>query len=155
MEQVRQLVESDPAQLETLIHLFCHGHQRVTQRAAWVLGNLSPETLLPFWLRILERAKQPDAGDAVKRNVMRVLQHTDLPEDLQGVAWDLAFRLAETRSEAIAVRAFAFSVMERICIQMPELKGELIALAQQERPYTQKGLLNRIQKVQKRQGASE
>lgn len=144
MLRIQDEVKQNAALLEELIELFCHAPYRIQQRAAWVVGNLPEVLIKPYLNQIMDACANSPANDAVKRNTMRLLQFSDIPEDVAGTAWNLSFYLAEKRDEAIAIRAFAIGVLANLAGNFPELKGELIALLEQEMPYTQKGLLKRM-----------
>jgi len=150
MLRIQARVEEDEEMLDALFTLFQQGSKKEVQRSAWVIGTLPLEYLSAKWAILLERAAEDKSGDAIKRNVMRQLQFADLPEKEESAAWDLAFRLASARSEAIAIRAFAFGCLEKMARKYPELIPETLALAEQELPYTNKGLENRIRHVIRR-----
>lgn len=149
MLRIQEAVETDPDKLNELMDLFCSAPYRVQQRAAWVAGSLPPKLTAPFLPRIIEVCRSFPSNDSVKRNSMRLLQFSKIPEELSGLAWDLSFKLASKREEAIAIRAFAIGVLHKLTKEYPELSDELIALLEQEAPYTKKGLLNRIQNTLK------
>lgn len=150
MLKVQEWVGRDKERIRVLFSLLKENDYRKNQRAAWVIGNMPGELIREHWKELLEAAENPSASDSVKRNTLRLLQSFLPEEELLGKVWEFAFHMAAKRDEPIAVRAFAFGTMENICRVFPELKTEMKELALQERPYTQKGLLNRIERVLKR-----
>ena len=144
MIRIQDEIEANPERLIELVELFCHARYRIQQRSAWVVGSLSPNQLTPFLPQIIDACSSVEANDSTKRNTMRLLQFSKIPEELSGKVWDLSFELASRREESIAIRAFAIGVLHNLVKVYPELGNELRALLEQEAPYTSKGLLNRI-----------
>lgn len=137
--RVRDWVGQDPDRVALLMQIFLGNNYRLTQRAAWVVGHWGqkfPHLLGPWLELMVAQLSRTDVHDAVKRNVVRVLQDVDLPDDLLGPAADACFQLLDSPQEAVAIRAFAMTVLARICRREPELRSELQAIVQEHAPHT-------------------
>ncbi|MBK8852499.1 MAG: hypothetical protein IPN73_20415 [Saprospiraceae bacterium] len=101
---------------------------RLAQRAAWsigILGELNPDLLKPFCSQLVSVLKKPH-HDAVARNVVRVWQKMDLPEEHIGEIFELCYNYLANPHVAIAIRAFSATVCGRICLRYPDLKTEIM-----------------------------
>jgi hypothetical protein len=85
--------------------------------------------------------------DAVKRNVVRLLQFIEIPKQLQGLTADICFRFFHNKREPIAVRVFSMTVLSNLAKKLPELKNELIPLIEDQLPYGSAGFISRGRKV--------
>ncbi len=123
-------VLKDKKRVAALMDAFLTGEYRVVQRSAMVvgdLGRLKPKWLKPWHSRMIAAA-DPAPHSSVSRNVMRYFCELSLAainEEDQGPLLDLAFRLTEDQTEAVAIRVFAMTVVFNFCALYPELKDEL------------------------------
>lgn len=142
-------VGPDPDRFKSLIDTFLAGPHRVTQRAAWPLSYCvmkHPFLINPHYGRVLKMLGKPGIHDAVKRNIVRLLQFVDIPSRQQGKVIDLCFRLMDPK-EPIAVRAFSMTVLGNLARQHPELKQELKFVIEEQLPYGSAGYISRAKKV--------
>lgn len=117
-----------PEKLHALISLFLEGDATITQRAAWALSHYAdeyPDGLSPYLSAMIDRCAQAGLPDAAKRNVSRILQFATIPENTVDAALNACFGWLEDPKEAIAVRCFSMSVIERLSRGQPELRGAL------------------------------
>ncbi|MGB1315634.1 MAG: hypothetical protein ACPG4Y_06410 [Chitinophagales bacterium] len=138
-------IGNDEEKFAELVNLFLNTTYRVTQRAAWVM-NLTAEKnieLLFPYLEVLVDLLLTSKEDAVTRNVVRLLQFVDLPEELLGKAFENCFNLVLNKDSAIAIKAFGIGVLYNICIKEPDLKREVIELIKMQLPGASSGLKNR------------
>jgi hypothetical protein len=136
-EKIADWIGTDQGRLEELMNLFFNSEYRVVQRAAWTLSivaDKNPQIIKPFLKPMLEYLN-PSAHVAVKRNIIRILQEQDLPEDLTGIAADKLFKFLADRKEPIAIRVFSLTVLGNIVVKFPELEPELRILIENELPY--------------------
>lgn len=123
-------VLEDRKRVTTLMEAFLRGEYRVVQRSAMVVGDLGrkkPDWLKPWHARMIAAADHA-SHPSVSRNVMRCFSELPLSfikEEDRGPLLDLAFRLTESQTEAVAIRVFAMTVVFNFCTLYPELKGEL------------------------------
>ena len=93
--------------------------------------------------------QEPEVPDAVKRNVVRILQFVGIPRGLQGVVANLCFALISSIDEPIAVRTFSMTVLANITQEEPGLKKELEIIVRNMLPYATPAFRARAKKVLK------
>lgn len=101
-DRVVAFVGKSPSRFSQLVDVFLSGPYRVTQRAAWPLSccvEKFPQLIQPHLKQILAFSGKQDAHDAVKRNVLRLLQFIDIPPRLQGQAADVCFHFFASKKE--------------------------------------------------------
>jgi hypothetical protein len=149
-QRIKQWVGVDTVRFDLLMTLFLANEYRVTQRAAMTISHIFDEnpSLFQTWiLKMVDFLKKKDVHDAVKRNVMRILENADLPNDLLGEIADLAFRFAADPNEPGAIRCFSMSVAWRICQKEPELTPELRQIIEENLPHATTAFKNRGAKI--------
>lgn len=124
-------VGHDKKRFDELLQLFMNDEYRVVQRAAWVLtlvADNEPQLIQPHLEVIVGKMNEPDAPVAVKRNVVRLLQHVPIPEKLHGTVMNSCFELLADPKETIAVRVFSMTVLANLSKTYPDIKQELKAI---------------------------
>jgi hypothetical protein len=99
-----------------------------TQRSSWAVrcvGEQWPLLLAPWLPRMVAHLRAPALHGAVKRNVMNVFEHLEIPTALHDELADIGFGYLADPQEAIAVRCASMTVLDKICRQIPELQHEL------------------------------
>lgn len=124
-----------------------------TQRSAWALryiGENAPN-ILAKWLPILVAQLQvTPIHDAIKRNVLNVLEGIDFPEALDGVLAEQCFGYLSNPKEAIAIRCASMTILSKICTRVPELSVELRLLLEEILEHTESaGVRSRAGRVLK------
>lgn len=118
-----------PKQVEELMEVFFEGETMMVQRAAWVVGSLGsekPELIKPYFPKMITLLKEATTQDAVKRNVLRVLQFQEIEKSFWGELYDSCIRILMSSLEPVAVKVFAMTTAYNIVKELPELKGELL-----------------------------
>ena len=139
-----------PEEIPSLMDQFFSRNYRMVQRAAWVVGTLGqkrPELVRPFYPKMIKEIRRPNAHVAIRRNVLRVLQFQEVEEALWGELYDVCIRFLESKTEPVAVKAFAMSTAFKIVKKVPELKNELYSAIEQILPEGTPGEKNRGQKI--------
>jgi len=151
--RITSWVGSDRRRFARLMDLFLHGKYRVTQRSAWVVSLCAekhPWLIHPHLRRMIRKTQEPGVHDAVKRNVVRILQFIDVPADLLGEVATVCFDFLAAPREPIAVRVFSMTVLSHIARKEPDLKNELrLLIGQQLEHHVSPGFRSRAQKVMK------
>ncbi len=98
---------------------------------------------------IIQHLHKPDIHDAVKRNIVRILQNVEIPEEHYGEVADVCFTWLEDPNVAVAIRVFSMSVLWNICQKEPELMPELRATIEDWIDYSSTGFKSRGNKVLK------
>ena len=130
-------VAEEQKRFDKLMNLFLNDEYRVTQRAAWVVGKIGRfhyPRLKKHLPAMVSNLRKPSLHDSIKRNTVRVLQETEIPESLWGEAADICFGYLASRSEAVAIKCFAMTVLLKITLKVPELKHELRILIEDQLP---------------------
>jgi hypothetical protein len=150
--KIRKWIGKDKKRFRELMMLFLHGEPVVTQRSAWVVGycaDTHPE-LIGGWLpAIIKKMEEPGIHDAVKRNVVRILQYIEIPNPLLGKVVTICFRYLESVDAPIAVKANAMGVIAKIAKKEPDLIPEFKLVVEQMLPYTGAALQARGRRVLK------
>jgi len=150
VEKIVKYVGGDAARFALIVSVFLRGPYRLTQRAAQPLGycvERYPELIAPHLKKILDLLDQPDAPVAVKRNMLRMLQFTELPKKFQGRIIQRCFDLLMDKREPVAVHVFAMSVLNRLVQDIPEMKQELRLIIEDRLPYASPAFISRARKV--------
>src|SRR5205085_2212201 len=96
---------------------FLHDEYRVVQRAAHIISIIAdvyPDLVQPHLTTIVKRMQDDGVPVAVKRNVVRILQHMDVPEELHGDVMNTCFDFVADPKESVAVRAFSMTVLANL-----------------------------------------
>lgn len=107
------------------------------------------ERLKPYLGPMIMNLQKPGLHDSVKRNMVRILQTVEVPEEYMGVLADVCTGYLARPEEPIAARAFSMTVLLNITKRFPDLKGELKLLIEELLPNASPGLRNRGLKVLK------
>lgn len=121
-------IGQDAGRFKMLIDLFLKDDYRVVQRAAHIISMVAgkyPGMPLPYLSVLIEKMQESGQPVAVKRNVVRILQYLEIPEDLHGPVMNTCFDFLRDVKEAVAVRAFSMTVLARLAKHYPEIKQEL------------------------------
>lgn len=130
-KKVAELAASNNNALKQLIQIFLTGDAVETQRAAWAIGHFAeahPTAMPKYLAALIERCEQPGLPDAAKRNVSRILQFVEIPDEVSELALNCCFSWLEDPKETIATRCFSMSVLEKLSEKEPELREALAQL---------------------------
>jgi len=150
--KVADYVGDNPVRFKQLIEVFLAGPYRTTQRAAWPISfcvDRNPDLILPHLNRVLNFLQEPGIHDAVKRNVVRLLQVAPIPKRLHGKVTEICFGYLTNKKEAIAIRVFSMTVLSRIVREHEDLKQELLMTIEDQLPYSSAAFRSRARKVMK------
>lgn len=123
---------------DELVRLFLTDEYRVTQRAAWPLSyaaQAQPQLVKKHLAKLVNNLFKPGLHDAVKRNIVRLLQDVPVPKGLQGKVMDICFRFVENPQEAVAIKAFSITVLANLAKTYPEILPELKTVIEAQLPY--------------------
>lgn len=143
-------IGADPARFAELIAIFLAGPYRITQRAAWPLSycvEAHPELVVPHLSKLLAVMGQPDAPDAARRNIVRLLQFIDIPRRYHGKAATYCFALLADTQQPVAIRVFSMQVLANLSKYQPELQHELRLLIEDQLPFASAGFKARARTI--------
>lgn len=139
--RIAEFIGDSRARFGELVRILTGDDRMLAQRAAWVVtqcAETNPETVLPSLEKLLEQLRQPNLHDAIKRNTMKVASMLEVPDDIAGLAAGIAFDLLASPEEAVAVKANAMGVLEKLCLREPALADELRLAIEQQLPLNPK-----------------
>lgn len=151
--RIARWIGSDRRRFRKLMELFLHGDYRVTQRSAWIVSECyeqHPRLIIPWLPAMLTKMQEPGVHDAVKRNVVRILQCIEIPKPLLGTVVSLCFDYLNSIDAPIAVKAHSMTVLTRIAEREPDLKRELRDSIELMLPYARPAIHARARMVLKR-----
>ncbi len=134
-----EFIGDDPKRFAELMKLFFAGEYRLTQRAAWPMNYCAerhPALILPYLPKLLDCLEREDMHDAVRRNVVRLLQTIEIPKRLAGRVYSHCVDLLDDASQPVAVRVFAMTVASRIAKAEPDLMNELRLIVRKHLPHS-------------------
>src|SRR5688572_819464 len=85
--KVSDYVGNNPSRFKSLLEVIVTGPYRVSQRASWALNmcvERQPKLIEPHFPVILKVIQKNGLHDAVKRNILRMLQFVTIPKKHQG-----------------------------------------------------------------------
>lgn len=139
-------VENCPELLEELIYSMSDDHLQTVKNAAWIIGHVGQfnPNLVEKNLEILYVYLQNPAHPSVTRNILRLLQYTQIPEEFQGRIYDLCFHYIVNPKAPVAIRAFSMTVCTHISQEYSELKDELAITLHDLYQYGTPGIKSRV-----------
>ncbi|MFN0108569.1 MAG: hypothetical protein ACKVZH_06910 [Blastocatellia bacterium] len=145
-----EFIGDDSKRFAELMKLFFEGEYRLTQRAAWPMSycaELHPDLIRPYLPKLLDCLERNDQHDAVRRNVMRLLQYIEIPKRLAGRVYAHSVDFIDDADQPIAVRAFAMTVAARIAKSEPDLMNELRLIVRKHLPHSTAAFRARAKQV--------
>ena len=135
---------------DELLDLFLNDEYRVVQRAAWPLSNAviaHPKFIQKHFSKLLKNLQKPKLHNSVKRNTVRLLQDISVPKQFQGELMNICFDYISSPDEAVAVKAFALTVLDNLSKQYPEIKSELKTIIDDRWDYESAAFKSRAKKI--------
>jgi hypothetical protein len=108
--------------------LFLNGEEPLPRRAAWIISyscEAHPPLAGPWIGKMLEKAADPEAHNAIPRNVFRLLSCIGVPRKHLGMAVTICFDALASPSCPVAVKANAIKILTDAAAVIPDLAGEL------------------------------
>ena len=148
--KIANWIGADAKRFAQLMQLFLSAEYRVVQRSAWIVSLCAekhPSLIQPWLSKMVRRAGEKDVHDAVRRNVVRVLQFVEIPRKLQGPVVNLCFNFLQSIAAPVAVKVFSMTVLANIARFEPDLKHEVKLAVEQMLPYGSAGFRSRGTKI--------
>lgn len=145
-------ISGDTKRFNELFHLFLTDEYRVSQRAAWPLSICAirhPYFINGKFEKLLANLQKPGIHDSIKRNTLRLLNQVDIPEKHEGFITDICFSYVQSPIEAVAVKCFSISILEKLTKKYPEIIPELIIVIEDQLPHQSVGFKGRAKKILK------
>ncbi len=147
--EIVDYVGKSSARMKALMSFFFHEEWCYNQRASWTLSFIAKKhplliaPYLPQMVHNLEDAKH----DAVIRNTLRLFEDIPIPEEVEGLLLDKCFQYVRSPQYAIAIRCFSITVLGKIALKYPDIKGEVIAELNEHLPHGSAGFKVRARRV--------
>ena len=125
---VLRWIGNNQQRFDELFNLFLGNEYRVTQLSAWPLSYAAishPELIKKHFPKLVSNLQKPGIHVAVKRNTVRLLQFVEIPKKFHGDIMDTCFRFIASPTEAVAVKAFSLTILEKLSHQYPDIKNEI------------------------------
>jgi len=150
-------IKDDKDKFSVLMKMVFGEDKILSQRASWVMtGSIEkyPQLANPYLDMLIDFMEHPITGFhiSVFRHIVRSFQYIEIPEDYHGRMIDIAFCFVMDRKEAIAIRAYAITILENFVRLYPELKDELIQVLKLEMDYTTAAFKSRARKIIAKEG---
>lgn len=137
-DRIVNWIGPDKNRFKLLMQLFFSGEYRINQRAAWPMSHCvrnHPELIKPYFKSLLETLGAKGQHDAVKRNIVRLLQNVDIPKKYQGKLMEICFELIQSNDTATAIKAFSLTILENLSKLYPAILPELKLIIEQRWAY--------------------
>jgi hypothetical protein len=150
-ERIKNWILKHPEDLDELMKFFLGDQSRRCQNAAMALSKIGDENpvLIRPYIPILIQSLNDNPIDAVKRNIVRLLQFHTIPEAHRGSLVQQCFDYLLDRQTPVAIRVFSMTIIGNHCLQYPELSTELSLILKDEMPYASAGFRSRARKILK------
>ena len=149
-EVIVKWIGDSQQRFDQLFDLFLHDEYRVVQRSAWPLSQAvieHPEFIQKHFSKMLKNLEKPGIHVSVKRNTVRLLEHISIPQRFHGRVMNICFNYIASPDEAVAVKAFSLTVLERLSNQYPEIRPELKTVIEDRWDYESAAFRSRAKKI--------
>lgn len=151
-DRIVSYVQDDEERFRQLFGLFRNGEPPIAQRSSWAVSHCvekHPLLITPYYGEMVSYLQTPGIHDSIKRNILRIFQGMDIPQELEGRLSELCFGYLMDKKEAVAIRVFAMQVLANLSKKYPEIKNELKVLIEDELPYAKPAFVSRGRKILK------
>lgn len=126
-DYIAHSIGDDPGLFRNLVDIMFSGKEPLPSRASWVVTAVTdrhPELLKPYIKKIVNHLEQFE-HPGTRRNLLRYLSDTELPESVKGKLYDLCSQWALSRNEPPAVKVHSMQIIYNIAQKEPDLKNEV------------------------------
>lgn len=140
-KQTSEIVErigTDQKKFDELFLSFMNGEPKVVQRAGWPLSYAviaNPSFITKHYPALFKKLKDPAQHDAVHRHIMKMFSVIDTyPEKYHGALMDQCLRFIEDPKTKVAIQAYSFRTLTRLCKPYPEIIPEIELIIDERMP---------------------
>ena len=151
-DMVADIILKKPEFFSELVTILLKNENPASWKAAWVMDVVSehqPELLDPHLEKIIEHLES-FANDGSKREVLRMLSRSQIPENQVGHVITLCFDWLTTTKESVAVKMFSMEILYQISRQEPDIKMELADTIEMRMPEESPGFQSHGKKLLKK-----
>jgi hypothetical protein len=130
-DEMISFMKAHPEYFEEAVELALSDKQPYSWRAAWLLWSVVEENdkrIKKYIKRIVNAAKTKSEGH--QRELLKILLMMELDEKYEGILFDMCMNIWEQINKAPSVRINALKLIIKIADKHPELKQEILFLAQ-------------------------
>ncbi|MEM7372308.1 MAG: hypothetical protein AAF587_27060 [Bacteroidota bacterium] len=124
----------------------------VPRLAAWIMEEVTAQH--PFQvtahLQDIIDFLPGDFHDGVRRNLVKILSRTPLPEDRQGELYDLSLAWLMSGNQPVAIKVWCMEICASIAWPYPELRDEVCMVIEEQMPFGSAGFRSRGKRILKR-----
>jgi len=142
-------VDEDTLKFKALMDCFFDKELRVCQRASWPvlhIGIQKHHMIKPYLSKMVKNLEHAP-HQAVVRNTVRIFQDIKIPSSLSGELYEKCFNYMVDAKSPIAVKCFSMSILAKLASTYPELSSELVAVIEEQLPYSSAGFKSRAKKL--------
>jgi len=151
MHYIADALGADPVNFSSIMEMILNDEDPVPPRAAWVAELMSqkdPELIKPWMDNIIQNLEK-FTHPGTRRNILKILMRTEIPEEHQGRLIDICFRWIMDENKKVASKVFAMQIIENHIPLYPELGVELSEVIQDQWDKNSAGFKSRGRKVLK------
>jgi hypothetical protein len=145
-------VGDDQKRFDELFSLFLNDEYRVVTKGCMandILCRRSSGICQETFAKVLKALEKPGVHDSVKRNSIRFLQYVDIPKRFHGQVMDVCFRYFSSPTEAVAIKAFSITVLQKLAKLYPEIINEIKLVIEERWEYETPAFKARAKKLLK------
>lgn len=146
---IAQFLTENQEEIAPYLQIMKDGEAGISQRAAWAFGHagiadpIIVSGHMPTLLAMLENPKH----QSISRNIYRVMQVVEVPDEYEGALYDLCIRDLIDPKQPIAVKCFGMTTAFNICKKYPELQPELKLVIEENLENASAGYKSRARKI--------
>jgi len=142
-------IDTDPDHFNTIMHFVLHDKDPVPPRAAWVAEIVSGKnpTLIDPYIEDIISGLDNYTHPGTRRNMLKILMRTEIPEYLQGLLIDICFQWIMDDHKKVAAKVYAIQIIENHLPLYPELAVELSEVIRDQFNKNSAGFRSRGRKV--------
>lgn len=148
-----EFMNNHPGSFDQAIKLALENEENLSWRATWLVAGIMKKNdprVKPFIQKIINVL--PDREDGHQRELLKILLKMELDEDFESLLFDISVTLWEQVRKQSSVRYYAFQGMMKVVEKYPELKNEVLSLAQPHfvntlSPGVRKGIYKKLNEL--------
>ncbi len=151
MHYIADALGTDPGHFRTIMTCILQEKDPIPPRAAWVaelLTQKDPALIDPYLKDIIENLDN-FTHPGTRRNLLKILMRTKIPEEYRGILIDVCFRWLMEEDKKVASKIFAMQIIENHIPVYPELAVELSEVILDQFEKNSAGFKSRGRKVLK------
>ncbi len=151
-EKIVQWIGNNHRRFDELMQLFFSDDQLIAQRSAWPLSYIvikHPALIKKHLSKALKQLQKPNVHTAIKRNILRFLQHIAIPHQHHGSVMQVCFDFISDPQEKAAVKAFSLTVLENLYKTYPDIGDEIKTIIEDRWEYESAAFRSRARKMLK------